>query len=379
MTMQQPHEHPEPHDHNHDHDHKDGHSHDPNDGHSHGTGVWGWISSIFHFHGHSDQKQALVSDEAFAATNEGIRTVWLALALLGVTTVIQVVIVVWSGSVALLADTIHNFGDALNSIPLLIAFYLARRAATRRYTYGFARAEDVAGILIVVSIAVSAGVIFWESFQKLLNPQPMTNLGWVAAAGVIGFLGNEGVAMLQIGVGRKIGSAAMVADGQHARTDGFTSLAVVAAALATWLGFPIVDPVIGIVIGIAILFITWDATKTMWYRLMDAVEPDLIDTLEQTAARTDGVVRVNKVRARWMGHVLQTELDITLDEDLPIRESHRIVEEVRHALIHIQPRLALITVHVNPCGHSGDESHTLTAHHSQLTQIDRVATGSQSS
>jgi len=168
----------------------------------------------------------------------------------------------------------------------------------------------------------------------------MTNLGWVAAAGVIGFLGNEGVAMLQIGMGRKIGSAAMVADGQHARTDGFTSLAVLGAALATWLGFPIVDPIIGIVIGIAILFITWDATKTMWYRLMDAVEPDLVDTLEQTAQQTPGVVRVDKVRARWMGHVLQAELDITVDEDLPTRESHHIVEEVRHALVHVQARLS---------------------------------------
>ena len=365
----------QPHDHDRDHDHDDGHAHD--DGHSHGTGVWGWLSAIFHFHGHSDQKQDLVSDEAFAATNEGIRTIWLALALLGLTTVVQIVIVAWSGSVALLADTIHNFGDALNSIPLLIAFYLARRVATRRYTYGFARAEDVAGILIVVSIAVSAAVIFWESFQKLLNPQPMTNLGWVAAAGVIGFLGNEGVAMLQIGMGRKIGSAAMVADGQHARTDGFTSLAVLGAALATWLGFPIVDPIIGIVIGIAILFITWDATKTMWYRLMDAVEPDLVDTLEQTAQQTPGVVRVDKVRARWMGHVLQAELDITVDEDLPTRESHHIVEEVRHALVHVQARLSLITVHVNPCGHGGDDPHTAIAHHNQLMEMDCVATGSQ--
>lgn len=369
--MPHSHDHPDPHDHDHDHD--DDHNHD----HSHGTGRWGWLSAIFHFHGHSGQRQSLVSDQAFAATNEGIRTVWLALALLGLTTVAQIVIVAWSGSVALLADTIHNFGDALNSIPLLIAFYLARRAATRRYTYGFARAEDVAGILIVVSIAVSAGLIFWESIQKLLNPQPMTHLGWVAAAGMIGFLGNEGVAMLQVGMGRKIGSAAMVADGQHARTDGFTSLAVLGAALGTWLGFPIVDPLIGIVIGIAILFITWDAVKTMWYRLMDAVEPELVDTLEQTAQHTAGVVRVDRVRARWMGHVLQAEMDITLDEDLPIRESHRIVEEVRHGLVHAEPRLALITVHVNPCGHSGDDAHTTTAHHGQLTQMEQAPAGSQ--
>src|SRR5215213_2238031 len=353
-------EHDHPHADAHDHAHPHSHGHDH--GHSHGTGVWGLLSSIFHFHGHSDQKQALASDSAFSATNEGIRTVWIALALLGVTTVLQIAIVYWSGSVALLADTIHNFGDALNSIPLLIAFYLARRVATRRYTYGFARSEDVAGILIVVSIAVSAAVVFWESFQKLINPQPMTNLGWVAIAGVIGFFGNEGVALLQIRVGRKIGSAAMIADGMHARTDGFTSLAVVVAALATWLGFPIVDPIIGILIGIAILFITWDATKQVWYRLMDAVDPALVDTVEQTARGVPGVVKLGGVRVRWIGHTLQTELSITVDEDLPTLASYQITEEVRHALFHALPRLSSVNVSIEPCGHSGTLAR-LNAHH----------------
>jgi cation diffusion facilitator family transporter len=348
------HDHPHPHDHDHEHGHD----------HHRGTGVRGLLSSIFHFHGHSGQRQALASDSAFAATNEGIRTVWIALALLGVTTALQIVIVYLSGSVALLADTIHNFGDALNSIPLLIAFYLARRHATRRYTYGFARAEDVAGILIVVSIAVSAGLIFWESFQKLLNPQPMTNLWWVAAAAVVGFLGNEGVALLQIRVGNRIGSAAMVADGQHARTDGFTSLAVLGAAVGTWLGFPIVDPIIGILIGIAILFITWDATKQMWYRLMDAVDPELVDTVEQATRAVPGVVRLSRARVRWAGHTLHAELRITVDEDLPTLESYRITEEVRHALFHALPHLSSVNVMVEPCGHSG-RSASLTTHHEQ--------------
>ena len=154
----------------------------------------------------------------------------MALAALTITSLLQVVIVWWSGSVALLADTIHNIGDGLNSVPLLIAFYLARRAATRRYSYGFSRAEDVAGVFIVLSIAFSAGVIFWESIQKLIDPQPLTNLSWVGVAAVVGFLGNEAVALLQIRTGRRIGSAAMVADGLHARTDGLTSLAVLVAA-----------------------------------------------------------------------------------------------------------------------------------------------------
>src|SRR5690606_8955474 len=182
---------------------------------------------------------------------------------LAITAILQIFIVWLSGSVALFADTVHNIGDGLNSIPLLIAFYLARRVATRRYTYGFGRAEDVAGIFIVLSIAFSAGMIFWESYQKLVNPEPLTNLGWLAAAAIVGFLGNEFVAWFQIRVGKRIGSAAMVADGMHARTDGLTSLAVLIAVAGSWLGYPIVDPIVGILIGIAILFITWDATKTM--------------------------------------------------------------------------------------------------------------------
>ncbi len=248
-------------DYDHSHDHPHPHAHDHGHDHHHGSGLWGWVNTIFHLHGHSHQQQALAADRAFLGNDEGIRTVWLALAALGATALLQIVIVWLSGSVALLADTIHNIGDALNSVPLLIAFYLTRRAATRRYTYGFARAEDVAGIFIVLSIAFSAGVIFWESIDKLIHPQPLTNLVWVAVAAVAGFLGNEAVALLQIRKGREIGSAALVADGLHARTDGLTSLAVLVAVGGAWLGFPIVDPIIGFLMGIAILFITKDAMR----------------------------------------------------------------------------------------------------------------------
>src|SRR5215213_8903874 len=178
-------------------------------------GVWGWFTTIFHLNGHTHEHGSASLDPVFNGNKEAIRTVWLALLALGVTSIIQIAIVAFSGSVALLADTIHNIGDTLNSIPLLIAFYLARRAATRRFTYGYGRAEDVAGILIVLSIAVSAVIIFWESIQKLFHPQPMQNIPWVAGAAIIGFFGNEAVALLQIRTGRKIGSEAMIADGLH--------------------------------------------------------------------------------------------------------------------------------------------------------------------
>jgi len=352
-------EHKEQDDHTHAHDH----AHNSPHGHSHGTGIWGWINTFFHLHGHSKQQLQRAADSALADSAEGIRTVWLALGALGVTTILQIGIVYLSGSVALFADTVHNLGDTLNSIPLLIAFYLARRVATRRYTYGFGKAEDVAGIFIVISIAVSAGVGLWQSFAKLINPEPMTNLGWVAAAAVIGFLGNEAVALLQIRVGRKIGSAAMVADGLHARTDGMTSLAVLIAVIGTYFGFPIIDPIIGLLIGITILFITWDAMRTMWYRLMDAIDPEIVDQAEQIARDVPGVEAVHGTRIRWLGHRLQAELHIRVNEDLPTRESHKIAEQVRHALFHDQAHLSLVDVHVDPCGHSGEDPHILIGHH----------------
>lgn len=363
-----PHPHPyEDHDHEkHDHDHDHDHSHDHNHGHGdhqHSKGIRGWLSAVFHLHGHNHQHGALATERAFLDNQEGIRTVWLALAALTITSVLQVVIVAWSGSVALFADTIHNIGDGLNSIPLLIAFYLARRAATRRYTYGFGKAEDVAGIFIVLSIAISAGVVFYESFQKLINPEPMTNLGWVAAAAVIGFLGNEAVALLQIRTGRKIGSAALVADGLHARTDGVTSLAVLLAAGGTWLGLPILDPIIGLLIGIAILFITKDAIVTMWYRLMDAIEPAYIDRAEAIIARHPQVKDLNRLRMRWMGHRLHAEVHLAVDPHLPTVESHRIAEEVRHELFHQFPTLAEAVVHVDPWSKRPEAMHEITLHH----------------
>jgi cation diffusion facilitator family transporter len=357
----EPHDHD--HDHPHDHSHEEGHSHEDGHHEHHGGGLWGWISTVFHLHGHSHQHDELGTDRAFLDNQAGIRTVWLALAALTITSLLQIFIVTLSGSVALLADTAHNIGDALNSVPLLIAFYLARRPATRRYTYGFGKAEDVAGIFIVLSIAISAGIVFYESIQKLLNPEPMTNLGWVAAAAIIGFLGNEAVALLQIRTGRKIGSAALVADGLHARTDGMTSLAVLLAAGGTWLGFPIVDPIIGILIGIAILFITKDAIVTMWYRLMDAIEPEYLEQAEGVIKRQPGVESLCRLRMRWMGHRLQAEATIAVDPHLTTLESHHIAEQVRHELFHQIPTLSEVIVHIDPLLEVPEAAHELTLHH----------------
>jgi cation diffusion facilitator family transporter len=348
---------------NHPHPHGHHHHYDPRN-----QGLWSRIAAIFHLHQHSHHHGELASDQAFIDNEEGIRTVWLALAALTLTSILQIVIVVWSGSIALFADTVHNIGDGLNSIPLLIAFYLARRAATRRYTYGFAKAEDIAGIFIVLSIAFSAGVVFWESFQKLLDPQPLTNLGWVAAAAIIGFLGNEAVALLQIRVGRKIGSAALVADGLHARTDGLTSLAVLLAAGGSWLGFPIIDPIIGLLIGVAILFITRDAAVTMWYRLMDAIDPEILTQAEKVAQQQTSVEELRRLRMRWMGHHLHAEVHIAVEPHLTTVQSHHIAKQLRHDLFHQIPNLTDVVVQVDPWVEQLETVHQLTIHHEPIPQ-----------
>lgn len=323
------------------------HSHDHGHDHSHTDSWWDGILKALHIRSH--EHTALTADLAFNTNQAGIRTVWLALAALGLTSVLQIAIVTFSGSVALLADTVHNIGDTLNSIPLLIAFYLARRAANQRYTYGYGRAEDVAGVLIVLSIAVSAGIVFWESFQKLLNPQPMQHIPWVVAAALIGFLGNEAVAFLQIRVGRKIGSEAMIADGLHARIDGITSLAVLGAAVGTALGAPILDPLIGILIGITILFITRDATKRVWYRLMDAVDPALITQIGHIVQQTTGVQTVERIRARWVGHQVWIELVITAQEA-------NVTEQIYAALSQNIPHFGEATIQIGATAHAALKS-----------------------
>ncbi|MCA9996425.1 MAG: cation transporter [Anaerolineales bacterium] len=353
------HDHDHDHDHHHDHHHHD-HHHDHS--HDHDHTLWERIASALHIPGYSHEHAQLTSEQAFFDNALGIRTVWLALAILLVTSLLQIGVVALSGSVALLGDTVHNIGDGLNSVPLLIAFYLARRIANRRYNYGYGRAEDVAGIFIILSIAFSAFFIFKESIERFINPQPLTNLGWLAAAAIIGFLGNEAVAVMQIRVGKKIGSAAMIADGLHARTDGLTSLAVLLAAGGTVLGFPIVDPIIGMLIGLTIVFITWDAIKKMWYRLMDAVEPDYLDKAEAVVRRHKLVDTVYRVRMRWVGHRLHAEVNIGVDPRLTTGQSHRIAEELRHDLFHAFPTLAEVLVHVEPW-QTLEQARQLTSHH----------------
>ncbi len=284
----------------------------------------------------------------------------LSLLGLGLTTLGQLVVVLLSGSVALLADTVHNAADALTALPLWVAFVLGRRPPSRRYPYGLHRAEDLAGVLIVLAIAASGCLAALESVRRLLDPRPIEKLPWVAAAGALGFLGNEAVAWYRIRVGRRIGSAALVADGLHARADGLTSLGVLAGAAGVALGFERADPLAGLVITLAIALVLVQAARGVIRRLLDGTDEATVILLEETAAGVPGVEHVTSARARWTGHVLNAELEIQVDPTLTVEEGHRIAEEVEHALLHRLPRLRGATVHVDPHDHrppSGPMAH----------------------
>ena len=353
-----------PHDHQEGTEQHQGHDHyDQGQVHPHAHdrgGLFRFLTGLLRPHSH-DAADSI--DDALAGSSAGIRALKLSLVGLGLTALLQIVVVWFTGSVALLADTIHNFSDALTAIPLWLAFSVGRRLPTRRYTYGFGRAEDLAGIFIVLMIALSAVVAAWQSLEKLLRPQPVAYLEWVAAAGLIGFLGNEIVAQYRIRVGERIGSAALVADGYHARTDGLTSLAVLLAAGGVWLGYPLADPLVGLGITIAILFVLKDAAVQVWRRLMDAIDPELLARVEEAAVGSEEVQGVTELRARWVGHSIFAEVRIVADCDLTLSAAHAVAEQARHAMMHAVPKLANVTVHVDPCGHDGRDPHANVEHH----------------
>ncbi|MGD9570919.1 MAG: cation diffusion facilitator family transporter [Thermoleophilia bacterium] len=271
-------------------------------------------------------------DPTIASSERGLWALKWSLVGLGVTAALQVVIVVITGSVALLADTVHNIGDALSAVPLAIAFLLSRRPPSARFPFGLHRSEDLAGLVIIALILFSAVFAAYESIRRLFDPQDVQLLWAVALAGVIGFLGNEAVAVFRIRVGREIGSAALVADGYHARTDGLTSLAVVAGAIGVAIGWPAADPVVGLLISAVILKIVWDASKSIGERLLDGVDPELGERIREVAAGTEGVQGVVAVRARWQGHVIRAEIDAEIDGGLDVAEAHRISERVADRL-----------------------------------------------
>ncbi len=216
-----------------------GHSHHHDHGHGHGHGG---------AHGHS---HGLV-DASIKRSRAGLRAVLASLLILAVTAALQLAVFLLTGSIALLADLIHNFGDALTAVPLGAAF-LMRSAVAEKY----------AGYVVVATIFLSACVAFGESIDRLLNPQHLSHLWALAGAGLIGFLGNEAAAWVRLRAGARLGSPALIADGNHARADAIVSLAVVAGAILVALGIEVADPLIGMVVTAVILRITWQSFLTV--------------------------------------------------------------------------------------------------------------------
>jgi len=346
------------HDHEADHEHDHDHDHDHDHQHEHGA-PGGLLARLRHLVTPHSHDAAVAMDSELESSRAGMRALLLSFLALMVTALIQLAVVAVSGSVALLVDTIHNFADALTALPIAVAFTLGRRAPTRRYTYGFGRAEDLAGIVVVLFIAASAVVAAVEAVRRLADPRDIDHLWVVAVAGLVGFVGNEAVARYRITVGRRIGSAALVADGLHARTDGFTSLGVVLSAAGVAIGLDWADPVVGLLITVAVLSVLRDAARDVYRRLMDAVDPGLVDTVEQVAREVPGVQDLGDVRLRWIGHTLRAELVIVVEPTLGVVDAHRIAEDVEHRLLHDVARLHAALVHADPAGHV----HDLTDHH----------------
>jgi cation diffusion facilitator family transporter len=302
-------------------------------------------------------------DTAMEASAAGMRALWISLVILVATAAVQAVVVGISGSVALLGDTLHNAADALTAVPLAVAFLAGRRVPTRRYTYGYGRAEDLAGVVIVMLMAVSCVAAAWEAASRLAHPRPVSNLLAIALAAVVGFIGNEFVASYRIRVGRRIGSAALVADGLHARTDGFTSLAVLLGVGGSAIGWKWADPVVGLIITVAILVVLRQAAREIYRRLMDAVDPALVDRAEQTLRSVPGVLDVGHIRLRWLGHQLRAECEIVIRADASAVEGHRVAVTAEHQLLHALPRLSAALVHADPQAHEGADYNAELASH----------------
>ncbi len=315
-----------------------------------------------HQHGEGHRHQHGAIDPTITTTERGIWAIKWSFVILLVTALFQVVVVWLSGSVALLADTIHNFSDAATALPLWMAFAASRWKPSKKFTYGYGRVEDLAGVSIVIIIALSAVVAGYETVQRLVHPQPVGYLSAVVAASIVGFIGNEAVALFRIKVGKEIHSAALVADGYHARVDGLASLAVLFGAIGVWLGYPLADPIVGLLITLGIMQIVWQSGKVVFTRALDGIDPEIVDTIRHAAAHASGVVQISDVRARWLGHRLHAELNVSVASHLSVKQAHSIAKEVRHELMHHLPYLSSVIVHVDPPEEPGEEFHRIVEH-----------------
>jgi cation diffusion facilitator family transporter len=328
-----------------------GHDHGHGPGHRHGHG---------HRHAHAPVPLAGTP----GGEDQGLRAVKVSAAGLALTAAVEFAFVAASGSVALLADGLHNLGDVFTTVTLWVAFRVGRRQPDRGHTFGFARAEDVAGVLVVLAIAASAVVAAGQSMAKLAGGVPaLRNPGWALAAALVGVAGNEAVARYKLTVGRRINSVPLEADGRHSRVDGLASLAAAAGIAGAWAGWPAADPLAGLLLSAVIAWVLVGTTRDVLARLLDRVDPEVIDEVEAAAASVAGVEAVHGTRARWVGRSLHVLVHAEVDPDLPLRAAHDIGERVRHAIFHAVAGVAAVDLHLDPAGVDEHDSHGETLHH----------------
>lgn len=301
-------------------------------------------------------------DDELEGSRAGILAVGLSFALLLATAGLQALIFVLSGSIALFSDALHNGADALTAVPLWFAFRLSRRPPTRRFTYGLGKVEDLAGLVVVLVVALSAGVAIYTAVDRLVHPQHVTHLPLVVVAGLIGVAGNEAVARYRVTVGRRIGSAALEADGNHARADGIASFLVVVGAIGVACGLKWADPAMGLLIALVILLVLVRTSVSVGQRLLDAVDPHIVEHIDEALRNVTGVRSVTEVRARWIGHRLFAQVRLSVDGNISVTEAHAVAEAALHRLLHDVPKMTDAIVHIDPAG-SIVHAHELTAHH----------------
>lgn len=310
---------------------------------------------------HSHHLHGTIDPSVFT-TSRGIWAIKWSFAVLILTVLFQSVVFHHSGSVALLAEILHNLGDAGTAVPLWVAFALSQRKPTPRFTYGYGRVEDLAGLAIVLLILSSAVAALNISINRFLHPLEIQRYWAVILAGVIGFIGNEGVAIFRIRIGNEIKSAALIADGYHARIDGWTSLTVVIGAIGTRIGHPLTDPLMGLFITVVILGIAWKSGKAVLTRMLDGVDPAIVDEIRQIVKETRGVLAVSEVRVRWLGHQLHAEVNIAVLDSLSVESGHRIAIKARDQLLQGLTYLSNAIIHVDPIKESGEDHHRIDQH-----------------
>jgi len=292
---------------------------------------------------------------AHYGNKDAIRAVVVSAVALGLAAVAEISASILSGSASVLADGLHNAGDVMTSFILLFTFALVRRPATRRFSSGYGRFEDVATLLIVVVIIITAAIAAAESVAKLLHPVTYSNIPLSLAAALIGVVANLGVSEYKVRVGRGIGSESLEADGIHSRIDALVSAGAFAGIGLAGLGLTIADPILGILITVAIVFALAGTVKQLYYRMMDAVDPTIIDELTSSATAVPGVLAVHDVRVRWVGRELVAVMHVDMDPKSTLENAHAIAMRVEDAVCHEVPA-ARLEIHMDP----GTTPHTHT-------------------